>query len=240
MWPLATDDATAPARTDRPRPAARSPATGARAPHRTESASCRRRSPERASDQPVADAAGATRTCRPRASVRRPLWDPRPHELLRHPSISTLPGQPQRKSCRRSHKYLLRTVAAGDGDRSLSTPPTRYYAEAGTPPGRWLGSGVTALGNGELTPGARVSETQLQLLVGMGRKPFTGDRRGAPIRVRGAPSALIMSTHRRWRRSPAGHSSRVCSTPLEHAEKIPGGIRQDHPSFLPGLPNVGM
>ncbi|MGO2311376.1 hypothetical protein [Brachybacterium tyrofermentans] len=31
------------------------------------------------------------------------------------------------------YTYLLRTVAAGDGDRSLSTPLTRYYAEAGTP-----------------------------------------------------------------------------------------------------------
>ncbi len=31
------------------------------------------------------------------------------------------------------YKYLLRTVAAGDGDRSLSTPLTRYYAEKGTP-----------------------------------------------------------------------------------------------------------
>lgn len=67
------------------------------------------------------------------------------------------------------YTYLLRTVAAGDGDRSLSTPLTRYYAEAGTPPGRWLGSGVTALGHGELAPGAQVSEAQLQLLVGMGR-----------------------------------------------------------------------
>ncbi|WP_300081988.1 MobF family relaxase [Propioniciclava sp.] len=76
------------------------------------------------------------------------------------------------------YKYLLRTVAAGDGDRSLSTPLTRYYAEAGTPPGRWLGSGVTALGNGELTPGAQVSEAQLQLLVGMGRDPITGDPLG--------------------------------------------------------------
>ncbi|WP_257995145.1 MobF family relaxase, partial [Brevibacterium luteolum] len=72
------------------------------------------------------------------------------------------------------YKYLLRTVAAGDGDRSLSTPLTRYYAEAGTPPGRWLGSGTTALGHGELAPGAQVSEAQLQLLVGMGRDPITG------------------------------------------------------------------
>lgn len=52
------------------------------------------------------------------------------------------------------YKYLLRTVAAGDGDRPLSTPLTRYYAESGTPPGRWLASGVTALGNGEIAPGA--------------------------------------------------------------------------------------
>ena len=31
------------------------------------------------------------------------------------------------------YKYLLRTVAAGDGDRSLSTPLTRYYNAEGTP-----------------------------------------------------------------------------------------------------------
>ena len=37
------------------------------------------------------------------------------------------------------YKYLLRSVAAGDGNRSLSTPLTRYYAEVGTPPGRWMG-----------------------------------------------------------------------------------------------------
>lgn len=33
------------------------------------------------------------------------------------------------------YKYLLRSIAAGDGDRSLSTPLTRYYAEAANPPG---------------------------------------------------------------------------------------------------------
>lgn len=46
--------------------------------------------------------------------------------------------------------------------------------DAGTPPGRWLGSGVAALGHGELAPGAQVSEAQLQLLVGMGRDPIAG------------------------------------------------------------------
>jgi conjugative relaxase-like TrwC/TraI family protein len=72
------------------------------------------------------------------------------------------------------YKYLLRTVAAGDGDRSLSTPLTRYYAEEGSPPGRWLGSGVAALGGGRVAVGDQVSEAQLQLLVGMGRDPIMG------------------------------------------------------------------
>ena len=72
------------------------------------------------------------------------------------------------------YKYLLKTIAAADGDRSLSTPLTRYHAEAGTPPGGWLGAGVGALGYGELSVGDRVSEAQLQLLIGMGRDPITG------------------------------------------------------------------
>lgn len=72
------------------------------------------------------------------------------------------------------YKYLLRTVAAGDGDRSLSTPLTRYYNAEGTPPGRWLGAGVGALGGGKITGGDQVSEAQLQLLVGMGRDPIMG------------------------------------------------------------------
>ncbi|GAA3860723.1 hypothetical protein GCM10022381_01420 [Leifsonia kafniensis] len=76
------------------------------------------------------------------------------------------------------YKYLLRTVAAGDGERSLSTPSTRYYAEAGTPPGRWLGSGVRSLGDGQIVVGDHVSEAQLQLLVGMGRDPITGEPLG--------------------------------------------------------------
>ena len=72
------------------------------------------------------------------------------------------------------YKYLLRTVAAGDGDRSLSTPLTRYYNADGTPPGRWIGSGLAVLGIGQLKEGDEVTEAQLQLLIGMGRDPLTG------------------------------------------------------------------
>lgn len=80
------------------------------------------------------------------------------------------------------YKYLLRTVAAGDGDRSLSTPLTRYYTEEGTPPGFWMGSGLPYLGNGELVGGEHVSEAQLQLLIGMGCDPITGQSLGEPYR----------------------------------------------------------
>src|SRR5690625_1485322 len=76
------------------------------------------------------------------------------------------------------YKYLLRTVAAGDGDRDLSTPLTRYYSADGTPPGRWMGSGIAALGIGQLALGDEVSEAQLQLLIGMGRDPITGEPLG--------------------------------------------------------------
>ncbi|WP_313541154.1 MobF family relaxase [Leifsonia aquatica] len=76
------------------------------------------------------------------------------------------------------YKYLLKTVAAGDGDRSLSSPLTRYYMEAGTPPGIWLGSGVASLGGGQLAVGDPVSEAQLQLLAGMGRDPISGEPLG--------------------------------------------------------------
>jgi conjugative relaxase-like TrwC/TraI family protein len=76
------------------------------------------------------------------------------------------------------YKYLLRTVAAADGNRPLSTPLTRYYMEEGTPPGRWLGTGVAALGKGEIQVGDRVSEHQLQLLMGRGHDPITDEPLG--------------------------------------------------------------
>ncbi|GEP26451.1 hypothetical protein CLE01_10490 [Cryobacterium levicorallinum] len=76
------------------------------------------------------------------------------------------------------YKYLLRTVAAGDGNRSLSTPLTRYYTAQGTPPGRWMGGGLPGLGGGLVIEGDVVTEEQLQRLIGLGRDPVTGEALG--------------------------------------------------------------
>jgi conjugative relaxase-like TrwC/TraI family protein len=84
----------------------------------------------------------------------------------------------RRMSAGSGYQYLLRSVAAGDGQRAMSTPLTRYYSEVGTPPGRWLGSGVGAFGAGQIRPGMQVTEEQLALLVGMGRDPVTGEQLG--------------------------------------------------------------
>jgi hypothetical protein len=78
------------------------------------------------------------------------------------------------------YRYLLKTVAAGDGNRDLTTPLTRNYQEKGTPPGFWIGSGLPGLGSGELESGAEVTEEQLQLLLGAGRDPVTGESLGKP------------------------------------------------------------
>lgn len=76
------------------------------------------------------------------------------------------------------YRYLLRTVVAGDGVRSMATPLTRYYEAKGTPPGRWMGDGIRSLGGGVLGAGDEVTEEQLRLLIGLGRDPITGEQLG--------------------------------------------------------------
>ena len=119
------------------------------------------------------------------------------------------------------YRYLLKSVVAGDGDRSLSTPLTRYYTEAGAPPGFWMGSGLGRLGHGELVEGAQVSEAQLQLLIGMGHDPITGDPLGrayqqfAPIaeRVKQRVDALDPEL------GPAARAREVATIEVEEAER---------------------
>lgn len=84
--------------------------------------------------------------------------------------------------------YLLRTVAVGDGDRSLRDPLTRYYAEEGTPPGYWLGAGVASL-DSELKVGDEVAEEHLRRLIGHGQHPVTGEQLGSRFRTYKQPKA---------------------------------------------------
>ncbi len=115
------------------------------------------------------------------------------------------------------YKYLLRSVAAGDGDRSLSTPLTRYYAEAGNPPGRWLGSGLAHLADARILIGDEVTEEQLQLLIGEGRDPATG----APL-GRAYPAYASAAERIRTREAtldpelgPAAHAAAVAEIEAE-------------------------
>ena len=46
----------------------------------------------------------------------------------------------RRMSLGSGYRYLMDSVARGDGAGHASSPLTRYYAESGTPPGRFLGA----------------------------------------------------------------------------------------------------
>src|SRR5688572_26306489 len=48
------------------------------------------------------------------------------------------------------YRYLLKGVATGDRDRRDPNPLVGYFTEEGNPPGRWLGSGVHAFGDGQI------------------------------------------------------------------------------------------
>ncbi|MEU2198931.1 MobF family relaxase [Isoptericola sp. NPDC019482] len=77
-------------------------------------------------------------------------------------------------------EYFLQSVVVGDGNRPSATPLTRYYTEAGTPPGRWLGSGLDHLGGdgARVRAGDVVTEDQLVRLIERGQDPVTGEKLG--------------------------------------------------------------
>lgn len=131
----------------------------------------------------------------------------------------------RRMSAGSGYRYLLKSVAAGDGNRARSTPLTRYYEEAGTPPGRWLGSGLRAFGDGQLRPGMEVTEEQLALLIGMGRDPVTGGQLG---RAYPAYTRLSERISERVEALDSGMTAEDCAaeTTRIEAEETAAGMRQ--------------
>jgi len=89
----------------------------------------------------------------------------------------------RRMSLGAGYRYLMSSVARADGDGSAASALTWYYAESGTPPGRFLGRGLAGLAGGAgVAAGAVVSEQQLWRMLGMLQDPVTGEQLGrAPI-----------------------------------------------------------
>jgi conjugative relaxase-like TrwC/TraI family protein len=80
-------------------------------------------------------------------------------------------------------RYLMESVTDGHGDLREADAITRYYTEAGTPPGRWLGSGLPGVANGAgLQGGSMVTGEQMDLLFGHGRDPINGEKLGRGFR----------------------------------------------------------
>jgi len=84
-------------------------------------------------------------------------------------------------------RYLMESVAAGDGAAERSGGLARYYASSGTPPGVWVGSGLADLGDGIGIPaGEVVAEEQLRAMLGDLADPVTGVSRAGARSVPGA------------------------------------------------------
>jgi conjugative relaxase-like TrwC/TraI family protein len=117
------------------------------------------------------------------------------------------------------YKYLISSVAQSDGASQKASALTRYYAESGTPPGRFLGTGLAGLNNGNGVPaGSQVTEEQLFRMLGMLSDPITGQPLGRPPRAQQATYAERV-THRIRTETPglgsAARAERIAQIRLE-------------------------
>jgi conjugative relaxase-like TrwC/TraI family protein len=83
----------------------------------------------------------------------------------------------RRLSIGAGYKYLLKSIAAGDGPEGTDRSDlVRYYSETGTPPGVFLGAGLSGLDNGSgVAVGQSVSAENLQRMLQDCADPITGE-----------------------------------------------------------------
>lgn len=73
------------------------------------------------------------------------------------------------------YRYLMESVAAGDGAAERSNGLARYYATSGTPPGTFLGAGLADLDGGKgVEPGSEVTEAHLEAMFAWLADPVSG------------------------------------------------------------------
>jgi conjugative relaxase-like TrwC/TraI family protein len=77
-------------------------------------------------------------------------------------------------------RYLMESVAAGDGAAERTSPLSRYYASSGAPPGVFLGRGLGDLADGVgIDAGSEVSPEHLERMLVELADPVTGEPLGA-------------------------------------------------------------
>lgn len=96
----------------------------------------------------------------------------------------------RRLSVGSGYKYLLKSIAVGDGPAGTEISNlVAYYAETGTPPGVFLGSGLTGIDGGRgVEVGQIVTEENLKRMMQECADPITGEVLGR------APSARSVGT----------------------------------------------
>ena len=83
----------------------------------------------------------------------------------------------RRLSIGAGYRYLLKSIAAGDGPEGTDKSNlVRYYSETGTPPGVFLGAGLVGLDNGHgVAVGQSVTAENLQRMLQDCADPITGE-----------------------------------------------------------------
>ena len=83
----------------------------------------------------------------------------------------------RRLSIGAGYKYLLKSIAVGDGpDGANKSNLVRYYSETGTPPGVFLGAGLIGLDDGRgVALGQSVTAENLQWMLQDCADPMTGE-----------------------------------------------------------------
>ena len=91
----------------------------------------------------------------------------------------------RRMSLGSGYRYLMESVAVGDGPKQAPSDLVAYYSESGTPPGIFLGAGLAGLADGlGVEKGSPVSEEHLLRMLGLCADPVTGRPLGrAPNRA---------------------------------------------------------
>jgi len=86
----------------------------------------------------------------------------------------------RRLSIGAGYKYLLKSIAVGDGPEGADKSDlVRYYSESGTPPGVFLGAGLVGLDNGRgVAVGQSVTAENLQRMLQDCADPITGEALG--------------------------------------------------------------